>query len=125
MLVVAVLDPPIDALELLFKFRMEGGERLFDGCQQGRRADLAQDGILVLPALGTDEIVFEAAKLVALADLDVAGFEGLPQQAIYQKLVAVDIELPVPALGGLGVHVTLNVLRDDASWEVGSAHLAG
>jgi hypothetical protein len=53
-LVVAILDPPVDALELVCEFCMEGGQRLFDRCQQNRRADLTQNRVLVLPTFGAD-----------------------------------------------------------------------
>jgi hypothetical protein len=77
-LVVAVLDPPVDPLELVFELRVEGGECLFDRRQQNRRADLAQDCVLVLPTLRADQVVLEAAKFVAVPDVHVAGFKGLP-----------------------------------------------
>ena len=122
-LVVAVLDPTVDPFELAFELRMEGGKRLFDRRQQNRRADLLKDGVLVLPTLRSYQVVLEAAELVAVADIDVASFKGPPQQAIEQELVAVDIEPPVLALPGLGIHITLNALGDDACREVGMAHL--
>jgi hypothetical protein len=68
--------------------------------------------------------LIKAAKIVAVADVHVACFKGIAQQSIDKKFVTVGIELPVLLLGGLGVHITLNILGDDACWEVGSVDLA-
>ena len=70
--VFAVLDALIDALVLFFQFYAQGGERFLDRRQQNRRANLAQHGVLVLPALGADQIILEAAEIVTVADVHVA-----------------------------------------------------
>jgi hypothetical protein len=68
-LVVAILNPLVDTLELLFELRMEGGERFFDRHHQNRRADLAQHCFLVLPPLGADQVILAAAEFIAVPDI--------------------------------------------------------
>jgi len=105
-LVVTVFKPPVDKFELLFEIRMEGRDRLFDRCQQDRRADLLKHGSLVLPLLRTDEIALEAANSLLSRTYRLPASRAFRKtESIDEELVAVDMELPVLALLGLGVHI--------------------
>ena len=123
MCIVAAFDAPVDPLELDLQFGVEGSESLFDRRQQNRRANFAQYCVLVLPPLAADQVVLEAAKFVAVPDIDIACLKGFPQQAIDQELVPVDFEPSVFALLGIGVHIALDPFGKDACREVGRGGL--
>lgn len=119
MFVVAVLNALIHTLELGFQLCAVSGQCFFNRRQQNRRADLAQDCIFALPALGADQVVLETAKIVTVPNVYVASFQGIAQQAIDKELVAVDFEFLVFASFCLGVHIALQPFRDDVGGEVG------
>ena len=125
MLVLAILDPPVHAVELGVELLAEGRQRLFDRCEQDGRPDLAQHRVLSFPALGADQVVFETTEVVAVPDIYVARLQGIAQQAVDQELVAIDLELFVLALPGRRVHIALQILRDDCGREILGFHLAG
>lgn len=66
MCVVALLDALIHAFELGFELFAVSSRCFFNRRQQNRRADIAQDGIFLLPALGANQVVLETAKIVTV-----------------------------------------------------------
>ena len=62
MFVVAVFDALVHTFKFALQFFSVSSQCFFNRCKQNRRADLTQDCIFVLPALGADELILETSK---------------------------------------------------------------
>lgn len=71
MLVVAAVDTLVDELQFCFDSLVERRERLLDGGEQDRRANVLEHCILVLSARVADQVVLESAILGAVLAIHV------------------------------------------------------
>ncbi len=90
--IVAFVDVMVDALEEVLDVIVQICKRLLDGRKQDRQVELLENGVLVPPARIADQVVFEAAKFVAVGAEDVTRFERIARQPVDEKLVAVGVD---------------------------------
>lgn len=124
MRVLTTRDAFVDTLEASFQFRAECREGHLDRRQQERRANLPQHRLLVFPAVGVDQVVFEAAELVAVLDIRIAALQAVAEQAVDQEFVAIDREPLVVGLLAMCVQIALHALGQDSGRERGRLCLA-
>lgn len=107
----------IDLCKSSFHRFTERAQRVLNRGYEEGCANLLQDGLVLLPARVADQVIFEAAKLIAILDEQVSCFQGVPQQSIDEKLVTIDLQslaliLRIAGSVAFGEEVALQALRD-------------